>query len=165
MVVTRWGARFLGRRLPVAIGRSGLTDQKTEGDMATPRGIWKITDGKYRADRRPKPKTSPKAVVLTPIRLNDVWSDDPADPAYNQGATGNNYPYRHEKLRMSPRLYDIVLMTDWNWPDAIPGNGSAIFLHQWRNRRYPTAGCLAFSTQDLCWVLKRWTPHSRIFVL
>lgn len=164
MVVNRWGARFCGRRFPVSIGRAGMTDHKSEGDMATPRGIWRLTSGKYRADRVIKPAVLSGKIKLTPIHPNDIWSDDPDDPNYNQAASGCDYPFRHEKLRMAPRLYDIVLMTDWNWPTAIPGEGSAIFVHQWRGPRYPTAGCLAFSPQDLRWVLERWTEQSRIFV-
>lgn len=165
MVVNRWGARFRGRHLPVSIGRAGMTNHKIEGDMATPRGIWKITSGKYRIDRVPRPMILPTMIPLTPIRINDIWSDDPSDPNYNQPASSYNYPYQHEKLRMAPRLYDVVLMTDWNWPQARAGEGSAIFIHQWRRRRYPTAGCLAFSAKDLRWALERWSAHSRIFVI
>ena len=29
-------------------------------------------------------------------------------------------------------MYDLILLTDWNWPHADPGRGSAIFIHQWR---------------------------------
>jgi L,D-peptidoglycan transpeptidase YkuD (ErfK/YbiS/YcfS/YnhG family) len=38
IVVTRWGARFMGRRFPCAIGRGGITQTKREGDGATPAG-------------------------------------------------------------------------------------------------------------------------------
>ena len=160
MIVTRWGARFLGRRFPVSIGRSGMTDYKHEGDGATPRGVWQILGGYYRADR-----TLPMgALRLDPIGPRDIWSDDPADPDYNHPLRRTNHPYSHEKLRMTPRLYDVVLISDWNHPDATPGKGSAIFVHQWRKPRHPTAGCLAFKPEHLRWILARWTPQSRIFV-
>ena len=70
----------------------------------------------------------------------------------------------HERLARADRLYDIFLVTDWNWPDAVPGTGSAIFVHVWRRPRNPTAGCLAFRPDHLRWILARWTPRSRIFV-
>lgn len=151
----------MGRRFPVAIGRGGMTDDKREGDGATPRGIWHLLGGAYRADRRPCPDT---IQGLTPIGPSDIWSDDPADPAYNQGLRARNYPRSHEKMRMTAPLYDVVLFSDWNYPDATPGRGSAIFVHQWRKPRHPTAGCLAFAPKDLRWILAHWTSHSRIIV-
>tara|TARA_B100000767_G_scaffold85281_1_gene81983 strand:+ start:53 stop:256 length:204 start_codon:yes stop_codon:yes gene_type:complete len=36
LVVTHWGARFMGRNLPVAIGRSGIAEKICEGDGITP---------------------------------------------------------------------------------------------------------------------------------
>ncbi len=163
MTVTRWGARFMGRRFPVSIGRGGMTDDKREGDMATPRGVWRIMGGGYRADRIARPEFV-GSIALQPIGPHDIWSDDPQDPAYNHGLRSSNHPFSHEKLRMTPRLYDTFLISDWNWPDAQPGKGSAIFIHQWRKPRHPTAGCLAFAPSDLGWILSRWTSQTRIFV-
>ena len=74
------------------------------------------------------------------------------------------YPHSHEVMRRADPMYDIVLVTDWNWPDAAPGRGSAIFLHQWRRPGYPTAGCVAFSREDLCWIAVRVQPGARLVV-
>lgn len=57
-----------------------------------------------------------------------------------------------------------MLLTDWNWPRAQPGLGSAIFLHQWRRPRHPTAGCIAFSRADLLWLAARAVPGTRLLV-
>jgi L,D-peptidoglycan transpeptidase YkuD (ErfK/YbiS/YcfS/YnhG family) len=165
MVVARWQARFMGRRFPVSIGRGAMMDAKQEGDMATPRGIWRIVGGAYRSDRVQAPRHARALPFhIHPIGLRDIWSDDPDDANYNHGLTAHNYHYSHEKMRLAARLYDVVLMSDWNWPDAQPGKGSAIFIHQWRKPRHPTAGCLAFHPQDLRWILDHWTPQSRIIV-
>ena len=131
--------------------------EKQEGDGVSPVGIWRLTGGMYRADR---------GVVrgLQPVGHNDLWSDDPADPAYNSHVRGPAHPYRHETLRRADPLYDIVLFSDWNRPESTPGKGSAIFVHLWRRPRYPTAGCIAFARRDLEWILARWTPQSRLFV-
>lgn len=160
MVVTRWGARFCGRRFPVAIGRGGLTQNKREGDGATPTGVWRLMGGGYRADRVARPQAP---FDLTPIGPRDLWSDDPADVAYNQPVRAP-HPWSHERLRRADGLYDIVLITDWNWPVAEPGQGSAIFVHCWRGPRVPTAGCLAFRPDHLRWILARWTPRSRLLI-
>ncbi len=74
------------------------------------------------------------------------------------------YGYSHEKLRRSDRQYDLVIPTDYNWPKAVPGKGSAIFLHVWRRPRHPTAGCVAFAREDLVWIAERLTNRTRLVV-
>jgi len=51
IVVTRWGARFMGRRFPCSIGKGGITDTKREGDGASPRASLTLPALYYRADR------------------------------------------------------------------------------------------------------------------
>ncbi len=161
MIVTRWGARFLGRRFPCALGRGGITHEKREGDGATPVGVWHLELGGYRADRITPPRTR---LAVAEIGPRDIWSDDPDDPDYNQWLTTSAHPFSHERLRRADPLYDLVLVSDWNWPDATPGRGSAIFVHQWRRPRYPTAGCIAFRPDHLAWIVENWRPESRIIV-
>ena len=158
ILVTRWGTLAFGRRLPSALGRGGVTGAKREGDGATPAGLHRIVGMLYRPDRIRRP-----AIWAEPILPGDLWSDDPADPDYNQPVRA---PYRpsHESLRRADPLYDVVLVTDWNWPLAEPGQGSAIFVHTWRKPRHPTAGCVAFSRPDLLWLLPRIAPGTRLIV-
>ena len=89
-----------------------------------------------------------------PLRLGDLWSDDPGDPMYNRLVRA---PHRHshEALRRPDPLYDLILITDWNYPAAQPGKGSAIFVHRWRRPGFPTAGCVAFAAPDLLWIAGR----------
>jgi L,D-peptidoglycan transpeptidase YkuD (ErfK/YbiS/YcfS/YnhG family) len=42
LVVTHWGARFMGYNLPVSIGRSGIAKKTGEGDGITPIGKYSI---------------------------------------------------------------------------------------------------------------------------
>jgi len=56
-----------------------------------------------------------------------------------------------------------VLVTDWN-AAAVPGRGSAIFVHQWRRPGYPTAGCIALGRGDLRWIAERLRPGARLVV-
>lgn len=160
IVVTRNGARFLGRTFPSATGRGGLTTRKREGDGATPIGTHHLVALLYRPDRI-APAALPGWAV--PIRPRDLWSDDPAAPDYNH-LTRAPYPFSHEVLRRGDPLYDVILTTDWNWPVAQPGHGSAIFVHTWRAPRYPTAGCVAFARHDLLWVARRLRPASRLII-
>lgn len=160
LVVTRQGARFMGRRFPCAIGRGGILParRKREGDGATPDGVHRIVGMLYRPDRM----TAPADWAL-PIGPTDLWSDDSADPDYNLMVRAP-HRYSHERLRRADPLYDLVIITDWNWPHAEPGRGSAIFIHAWRRPRYPTAGCVAFDRADLRWIAARLTHQTRLIV-
>jgi len=151
------GLLFRGRLFPVALGRGGLTEDKREGDGATPVGLHRITGCFYRADRLAAP--APWAV---PIGPRDLWSDAPEDDAYNTLVQAP-YPASHERMRRADRLYDIVLTTDWNVP-ATPGKGSAIFLHRWRKRGHPTEGCLAFAPEHIAWIAARAVPGTELVV-
>lgn len=160
LVVTPTGVRFLGRRIPCTIGRGGIVAAATkrEGDGATPAGVHRIVGMLYRPDRM-----LPPADWAMPIGLGDLWSDDTADPDYNQLVRAP-HRFSHEHLRRADPLYDLVLITDWNWPDPELGRGSAIFLHRWRRPGYPTAGCVAFAPDDLLWIAQRLSPGARLLI-
>ncbi|WP_127903781.1 L,D-transpeptidase family protein [Solirhodobacter olei] len=160
LLVTRWGARLGSRRMPCALGRGGMTRDKHEGDGATPAGLWRVTGLLYRPDRLPASAVPPWA---RPISPRDLWSDDPADPAYNH-ATRAPHAFSHERLRRADPLYDLVLTSDVNWPEAVPGKGSALFLHRWRKPRHPTAGCIAFAPADILWLAWAMPPGAKVFV-
>lgn len=161
LVVTPHAARFLGRSFPVAVGRGGIVPPgaKREGDGATPAGVHRIVGCLWRPDR-----LAPPCDWAVPIRPSDLWSDDPADPDYNLMVRAP-HPFSHERLRRPDPAYDVVLITDWNWPQAEPGRGSAIFVHTWRAPRRPTAGCVALARRDLLWIVARITCRTRLIVL
>lgn len=158
LVLTPTHLRFLNRRFPCTIGRGGLTHDKHEGDGATPVGSHRIVETYYRADRMAAP--TPWAI---PIGPRDLWSDAPDDPAYNS-RTRAPYDQSHEQMRRADPMYDLILVTDWNYPKAIPGKGSAIFLHQWRRPGWPTAGCVAFDRAHLRFIAKHLQPNSRLII-
>ncbi len=152
------GLVFAGRRLPCVVGRGGVTARKHEGDGATPVGCHRIVATLYRPDRMARP-----APWARPIRPGDLWCDDPAHCRYNHLVRAP-FSDSHERLRRADPLYDLVLVTDWNWPDAKAGDGSAIFLHRWRRRGYPTEGCLAFRPDHLAWIAARATPGTGLII-
>lgn len=160
LVLSPTGLRFLGRRFPCTIGRGGISAAKREGDGATPAGLHRITGCLYRPDRLAR---SEVPLWATPIGPRDLWSDDPADPAYNSPVRAPHAP-SHECLRRADPLYDLILVTDWNTKPAVPGRGSAIFLHTWRRPGHPTAGCVAFARPHLLWIANRIFPGARLVV-
>ncbi|MEJ2518266.1 MAG: L,D-transpeptidase family protein [Methyloceanibacter sp.] len=158
MVLTPRGVRFRGRVYPCAIGRGGISKDKREGDGATPVGVHRIVGMLYRPDRMARP-----ADWAVPIRPGDLWSDDPTDKDYNLMVRAPYAP-SHEVLRRGDPLYDLILITDWNWPRAEAGRGSCIFLHRWRRTGYPTAGCVAFRPDHLRQIAAQITYDTRLIV-
>lgn len=158
LVLSPKGVRFRGRLFPATVGRGGVVRGKKEGDGGTPAGTHRIVGCLYRPDRLAKP-----CDWALPIRPGDLWSDDASKHDYNLMVRAP-YPGSYEALRRADPLYDIVLVTDWNWPYPIKGRGSAIFLHAWRRPGYPTAGCVAFRPDHLRWIVARLGMKSRLVV-
>lgn len=160
LVVTRQSARFMGRVFPCSLGRGGIVppEAKREGDGATPAGTHRIVGMLYNPARMARPTD-----WALPVSHADRWSDDGRDVDYNLMV---RMPHRfsHERLWRADPLYDLILITDWNWPDAVPGRGSAIFVHTWRRPRFPTAGCVAFDRQDLLWIAPRILHETRLII-
>lgn len=160
MVLTPTGLRYMGRNFPVTHGRGGIRVEKREGDGRTPAGIHHVIGTLYRPDRLALSSVAPWA---RPIGLRDRWCDAPEHPDYNH-LVRKPFGRSNERLRRADPLYDIVMLTDWNWPEAIPYAGSAIFLHGWRRPGYPTAGCLAFRRDHLIWIAQHAAPGTRLFI-
>ena len=147
--VTRWHARFHGRKFPCSVGRGGIRAAKKEGDGATPAGRFRLLAPLWRPGRT-------QGSAGSWIRPFCIWSDDPEDPAYNRMRSfGLGYRFSHERLRRPDPIYDLIVPVAYNLPDPVPGRGSAIFLHIWRSPRHPTAGCVAFAPDDLAWIVER----------
>jgi len=158
MVLTPMGLRFAGRVFPCSIGRGGIRKDKREGDGATPVGVHQIVGCLFRPDRMAKP-----CDWAVPIGPRDLWSDDPGHEDYNLMVRAP-YPHSHEKLCRADPLYDLVLLTDWNWPFAAPDRGSAIFVHRWRRPGFPTEGCLALAPEHLRWIVSRIGCGTRLII-
>jgi L,D-peptidoglycan transpeptidase YkuD (ErfK/YbiS/YcfS/YnhG family) len=158
LVLTPRGLRFQGKVYPCTVGRGGITSRKREGDGATPRGVHRLVGMLYRPDRMARP-----ANWALPIGPGDLWSDDPHHEDYNMMVRAP-YNHSHEKLRRADPLYDLILLTDWNWPYAVKGRGSAIFIHQYRRPGAPTEGCIALSRAHLRRIAPRITLQTRLIV-
>lgn len=130
---------------PVALGGGGIKANKVEGDLATPRGVFRPRRVWWRADRMPRPKT---ALPVRRIARTDAWCEDPADRRYNRpirlkgSAPG-------DRLWRDDHLYDLIVEIDHNLRPRIAKRGSAVFLHLARENLKPTAGCIAMPLGDL----------------
>jgi L,D-peptidoglycan transpeptidase YkuD (ErfK/YbiS/YcfS/YnhG family) len=151
---------FDGKEYRCATGAGGIKKDKTEGDQATPVGVFGLTVVFHRPDKLPPPKTILPCYALTP---QDGWCDDPTDRGYN---TPVRLPYkaRCEELWRTDEVYDLIVTTTYNTNPVVPYKGSAIFLHLARENYSPTAGCIAVNQSDLLEILKNLTPETQLVV-
>lgn len=156
--------RFGSLQFPCAVGRSGIVARKFEGDGGTPAGLFPLREVRYRPDRlTDKPKTG---LIAYPTLKTDGWCDDPEDIAYNKIVT---LPHQTDAEAMwrEDHAYDVLAVIGYNDAPAIPGRGSAIFLHVARpdgdtGNFLPTAGCVALAMENLLAVLALCTPATKI---
>jgi L,D-peptidoglycan transpeptidase YkuD (ErfK/YbiS/YcfS/YnhG family) len=149
--------RFDDLEFRCALGRSGITDAKREGDGGTPPGRYPLRSLFYRPDRCPPP---PGRFHPIPLQRDYGWGDDSnhAD-SYNRlillpVETG------HEVLWRDDEIYDLIVVIGYNDAPPIPGRGSAIFLHIARNGLSPTEGCVALARDDLVALLAKIGPET-----
>jgi L,D-peptidoglycan transpeptidase YkuD (ErfK/YbiS/YcfS/YnhG family) len=140
-------AMFIGQKMPITIGKNGFCSvfDKQEGDNRTPIVDLTPVAFLYRPDRVRRIKTF---LPTFAIHKNDGWCDAPLDRHYNQYVI-LPYTASSENLYRIDHRYDYILVTDYNYPNAEPYRGSAIFIHIMHDDMTPTAGCLGFRKADL----------------
>ncbi|HZH28724.1 MAG TPA: L,D-transpeptidase family protein [Azospirillaceae bacterium] len=147
-----------GGTVRCALGRSGISHDKREGDGATPVGRFVLRRVLYRPDRLAPPATR---LPVAPIASDDGWCDDPADPNYNRPVK-RPYPASHEEMWREDDLYDVVVVMGHNDDPVAPGMGSAVFMHVATADYGPTAGCVALALPDLLRLLADCGPGDAI---
>lgn len=133
-----------------ALGKSGVTKNKIEGDKATPEGCFPLKEVFFRTDRIKNLETN---LPVKSLDRNDGWCDDSKDKNYNKFVK-MPYPASAEYLWRKDRLYDVLVAVGYNDNPVIPKKGSAIFMHVAKKDYSPTAGCIALSLPDLLEILK-----------
>ena len=147
-----------GASLQAAVGRSGITRCKREGDGASPAGTWPLRHVLYRADRIARPKTG---LPVQALSTDDGWCDCREDRRYNRPV---KLPYgaSAEALWRDDGVYDILVVLGYNDDPPHSGLGSAIFLHLAEAHNAPTAGCVAVSRRDMVRLLTRCGPMTHL---
>lgn len=143
-----------------ALGRSGVTSVKREGDGATPRGAMSILSVYRRGERNGHVRTRLPMRRITPAML---WCDAPQHPAYNRPVTAP-FSASHECMQRQDTLYDLCLVLDWNITMRRRGCGSAIFFHLAREGYAPTEGCIAISLRDMLRLVPHLRPGTKLIV-
>ncbi len=132
-------------KVKCAIGKRGIGIKKSEGDLITPKGCYKIKDIFYRSDRIKNLKTKFKKKV---IYKNMGWCDDPRSQKYNK-LVKLPFKFNYEKLYRADSIYDIIFVLDFNSNPVRKNKGSAIFIHIAKKNYTPTKGCVAIKKNDI----------------
>jgi L,D-peptidoglycan transpeptidase YkuD (ErfK/YbiS/YcfS/YnhG family) len=129
-----------------------------EGDGTTPEGAYGIGQVMYGVDPDPGVHYAYHQLVC-----GDWWNEDPSSPAYNRFVHVPCGEVPHfggdsEALWQSPGAYAYFALIDYNTDPAVPGAGSAIFLHV--STGGPTDGCVSLPEPELLRTL-RWLYPGR----
>jgi L,D-peptidoglycan transpeptidase YkuD (ErfK/YbiS/YcfS/YnhG family) len=161
VTLTECGQRVLGP-WRAWVGYAGLSSHHREGDGTTPIGTFAIGPVVYGLD--PDPGLH---LRYHRLRCGDWWDEDPASPAYNRFRElpcGASPPFRgsSEALWRSPVAYREFAFVEYNAHPAVPGRGSAIFLHD--DRGHPTNGCISLPRPELVPLLRELRPGATISI-
>jgi L,D-peptidoglycan transpeptidase YkuD (ErfK/YbiS/YcfS/YnhG family) len=144
------------------VGYRGVSSRHREGDGTTPLGTFGIGPTIYGVGADP-------GVELHYHRLvcGDWWDEDPRSPTYNRFrhvACGTTPPFRggSEALWRERAAYRAFAVVRYNAAPAVPGRGSAIFLHVSTGR--PTNGCVSLDEKRLLMLLGRLRPRAQITI-
>jgi L,D-peptidoglycan transpeptidase YkuD (ErfK/YbiS/YcfS/YnhG family) len=151
---------YRGYKLKCSIGKSGIANSKKEGDLATPRGVFKLGFLYYRNDRNKSLKSKLKKKV---IRKNMGWCNDSKCKKYNQEIYLPS-KYGAEKLYRKDKIYDILINIKYNHSPIIKGKGSAIFLHLTNIKYKPTKGCITILKKDFLKILPLINRNTKISI-
>lgn len=146
----------------VYLGFAGVSEHHQEGDGTTPAGAFAIGPVMYGVSPNPGVHFAYHRLVC-----GDWWDEDPASPAYNtfeHVPCGKAPPFggSSEPLWRSPGAYAHLAFIEYNSGPAVPGRGSAIFIHA--DLGHPTNGCISLPPSELVSLLDWLRPaaHPRV---
>lgn len=168
----------VGRRIAVVVGKRGMAwgidfqkdhpkgVMKKEGDQKTPMGVFELGPLFGFAAQSPfKNKFS-----YLPLTRTSECVDDKTSHYYNQlidRAKIRNLDWHSSEKMREISQYQVGAVVQYNTHSPIPGAGSCIFLHVWREAGQGTAGCVAMKKSDLmqllAWLDPRQKPVIAIF--
>ena len=141
------------------LGKKGITFNKKEGDLKTPKGNFILKYVMYRSDRIKKPKTKLPIYI---IKKNHVCCNDSSNPKYNKIFETKDLNIG-EKLWRKDMLYDILIVIGYNDDPVIKNKGSAIFLHLEQKNINTTEGCIAIKKKYMINLLKYNPQEIKIY--
>jgi len=141
----------------VYLGFAGISDHHREGDGSTPAGAFGIGPVMYGV--APDPGLHYRYHRLV---CGDWWDEDSSSPAYNTFqhvpcGQSPSFGGASEPLWESSRAYAHFAFVEYNAAPAVPGAGSAIFIHE--DLGGPTNGCITLPPPRLLSLLLHLRPE------
>lgn len=143
-----------------SIGLNGLSSNKKEGDLKTPKGLFSIGNLYYRKDRIKNISSNLNSKVITKKLL---WCHDLSSKKFYNKLVYKNRKLKGESLYRKDHKYDLLIPIKYNTYKRIVGKGSCIFLHITNNYK-PTAGCIAIKKKDFLILVKIMKKNSKIYI-
>jgi L,D-peptidoglycan transpeptidase YkuD (ErfK/YbiS/YcfS/YnhG family) len=160
---TRQGWQRVHGPWPGRLGRDGLAwglgshplpagvARKKEGDWRAPAGVFPLGGvWGYEAAIRKHPRLPYRQVTS-----RDLWIEDPASPSYNRNVVLDREPStaweKKQQMKQHDPAHALKLFIAHNPPPKpVPGAGSSIFFHIWRDGgSKPSAGCTTMAEDKL----------------
>lgn len=143
--------------IPVQLGRNGISlpENKREGDGYTPAGFFPIKRiaGKQKREIR--------NLEYTEVSKAHFWSNNPKSKNYNQLI--DHYEKGSIPLGDS-YIYDLFIVIEHNTKPALPGFGSMIFLHVWKDDK-PTSGCVGLDASKMEIIVNQMDGNKKPFIV
>lgn len=150
IIINKYGLlKYKNLKFRCALGKAGIGKKKKEGDCVTPKGKYKIIKVFYRADRIKRIKSNFR---LYKIKKDMGWCDDPFSKNYNKLIKLPS-KFGYEKLYRKDKLYDLILVLNYNLKPILKNKGSAIFIHITNKNYKETKGCVGLKKRDLIFIL------------
>lgn len=138
------------------IGKNGVTENKAEGDMKSPLGVYSFSMFFGSVDnigfKFPYKK----------VDGNQFWVDDAESEYYNTWQEGSSDGRWKSAENLLHPAYKYAAVIDYN-TKRIKGKGSAIFFH--KINKGGTEGCIALCEEDLIKVLMWLDPNKNPLII
>jgi L,D-peptidoglycan transpeptidase YkuD (ErfK/YbiS/YcfS/YnhG family) len=160
MIIVKQSGHLIFKKLvfKCTFGVNGISSKKIEGDKITPIGKYSLLKVYYRSDRIKNLKTKLKKII---IKKNMGWCDDPKSELYNKEIRTPNI-FNYEKLYRKDKIYDLIVVLNYNSKPVIKNKGSAIFIHIAKQKFKSTEGCIALKRNDLIKLLSLIEKNEKI---
>ncbi|WP_327145768.1 L,D-transpeptidase family protein [Nocardia sp. NBC_01327] len=146
--------------VPAWVGAEGISTEVGEGRDYTPEGTFGVSEG---FGRLPDPAARLPYLTVDPSNTW-WWVSDSESPLYNRRyrCAAADCPFDtavSENLGRTVPQYNHALVIDYNRAPAVPGKGSAFFVHG--DIGAATAGCVAVSEDVVRTLLATLQPSKR----
>ncbi len=132
------------------MGRNGMNNNRRVGDKTTPIGLFQLNTPFGQSD----PQEGFPADYIK-VGKRHVWSD-----LTNRLVEDASVEGEHVGTKGYQGYYDYALDAGFN-VNAIPDQGSALFLHCWKVGRVDTSGCVAIPKEQMAYIMKLYGMYGK----